>query len=130
MPGADTYAAEGIYEPSGDEIMIKMPLNVYVAITYHITAASAQKSIEKQLLMSYPKDQVEIPLKNRVAKSGLDSEKGSYMIAWTENGYSIEVNGSFIQYVPEHQEATLQKTTLAVAEKVADQVQTVLGKAK
>ena len=133
MAGAAQYAAEGIYvptddgDPSGNGDLLSKPRNVYVNITYHLTASAANKSL-RQWMTGYPKSRETVPVRQYDALVGFSEDNDTVLVGWTEGSYSFQVDGSFTESHPTGEEDLLKKMALTIAEDIADQTRVVLHK--
>jgi len=124
LPGAKSYAAEGIYKLSAEG---KLPHNVRVDITYHSSVKSAAEELKKWL-ENYPEDRKTISFEKKEAYTGMGSNRGSYLISWIEGKYSIEIDGSFTEHIPKRKDNVLKDMTLLVAKAVAGKIDDTLKK--
>jgi hypothetical protein len=131
VPGFEDYMAEAIYEPLSEELTRVTPVNTYVRVVYHSSSLVASEEVKKIINERYQSKQGRILIDGQIAFTGYDAQRGAYLIAWTIERYSFEVESAFIAFTPTGQEKTVINLANSVAREVLSYARGVLqGKGK
>jgi hypothetical protein len=126
VPGFRDYMAEAIYEPLSEELTRVTPVNTYVRVVYHSNSQMASKAIKKIIKERYRDKQGHILIGDQVALAGYEAERGAYLIAWTIERYSFEVESAFTAFAPSGQEKIVINLANSVAKEVLNYAKSVL----
>ncbi len=120
IPGSTRPAAEGIYETADMNLILAMPMNTYVKVTYFPSRSEAVQDVSSTLSGRYPLDNRQLPIGGAIAQAGYSRDEGSYFIGWAHDAYSIKLFTSFTNSVPAAGKGKLEDHALPVAKAVEE----------
>lgn len=120
IPGSSRPAVEAIYETADMNLILAMPMNTYVKITYFGSKTGADEDISSTMSGRYPLNNQRLLIGNSVAQAGYSQDEGSYFIGWTYDAYSIKLFTSFMNSIPAARKGKLESHALPVAKAVEE----------